>query len=272
MPRKPTTPSVADDHAAPGGAAAVDRALSLLAAFRSGDGPLALAELAARTQLYKSTALRLLASLVHARLLHRQDDGRYTLGVEVARLHGVYQRQFSLGDVVLPVLRQLVDTTGESAAYHVLQGQPPHASRLCLYRVDSPHPVRDHIKAGDVLPADRGAGALILVAYTPLPSSDGITISLKNDPVSVRIRADGYFSGVGQRLPDVAGVSAPVFGADGRIAGAITLTLPAHRHDPSHITPVVAAAQALTATLTGSLSANRNTPRAHGQVQQTAAH
>lgn len=249
MPRKPTTPSVADDHAAPGGAAAVDRALSLLAAFRPGDGPLSLAELAARTQLYKSTALRLLASLVHARLLHRHDDGRYTLGVEVARLHGVYQRQFSLGDVVLPVLRQLVATTGESAAYHVLQGKPPHTSRLCLFRVDSPHPVRDHIQAGDVLPTDRGAGAFVLMAHTPILASAGGTFELKNDPLSVQIRADGYFSGVGARLPDVAGVSAPVFGADGRIAGAVTLTLPAHRHDPGHIAPVVAAARALTAAM-----------------------
>ena len=251
MPRKSITPSVADEHAAPGGAAAVDRALSLLAAFRTGDGPLALAELAARTQLYKSTALRLLASLVHARLLHRQDDGRYTLGVEVARLNGVFQRQFSLADVVLPVLRQLVTATGESAAYHVLQGQPPHASRLCLYRVDTPQPVRDHIQAGDVLPADRGAGALVLMAFTPYASSDNGNFELRNDPVSVRIRADGYFCGVGQRLPDVAGVSAPVFGADGRIAGALTLTLPAHRYDTRHVAPVVAAAQALTARLTG---------------------
>jgi DNA-binding IclR family transcriptional regulator len=40
-----------------------------------------------------------------------------------------------------------------------------------------------------------------------------------------------------------------VFGANGRIAGAVTLTLPAHRHDPRHIAPVVAAAQALTAAL-----------------------
>lgn len=251
MPRKSITPSVADEHAAPGGAAAVDRALTLLAAFRTGDGPLALAELAARTQLYKSTALRLLSSLVHARLLHRQDDGRYTLGVEVARLNGVFQRQFSLADVVLPVLRQLVTTTGESAAYHVLQGQPPHASRLCLYRVDSPHPVRDHIQAGDVLPADRGAGALVLMAFTPHASSDDGIFELRNDPVSVRIRAAGYFCGVGQRLPDVAGVSAPVFGADGRIAGALTLSLPAHRYDTRHVAPVVTAAQALTARMTG---------------------
>ena len=256
MPRKTITPSVADEHAAPGGAAAVDRALSLLAAFRTGDGPLALAELAARAQLYKSTTLRLLASLVHARLLQRRDDGRYTLGVEVARLNGVFQRQFSLADVVLPVLRQLVTTTGESAAYHVLQGQPPHASRLCLYRVDSPQPVRDHIQAGDVLPADRGAGALVLMAFTSYASSDDGIFELRNDPVSVRIRAEGYFCGVGQRLPDVAGVSAPVFGADGRIAGALTLSLPAHRYDTQHVGPVVAAAQALTAALTGSAASN----------------
>ena len=249
MPRKPSTPALADDHAAPGGSAAVDRALSLLAAFRAGDRSLSLGELAARTQLYKSTALRLLASLVHAGLLHRQEDGRYALGVEVARLHGIYQMQFSLADVVLPVLRQLVATTGESAAYHVLQGVAPHLSRLCLYRVDSPHPVRDHIKAGDVLPTDRGAGALVLMAYTPMPSSDEGIFCLQNDPLSVQIRANGYFSGVGARLPDVAGVSAPVFGAGGRIAGALTLTLPAHRHNPSHIAPVVAAAQALTRAL-----------------------
>ena len=45
--------------------------------------------------------------------------------------------------MVLPELRALVEATGESAAYHVRQG----ATRLCLYRVDSPHPIRDHIKA-----------------------------------------------------------------------------------------------------------------------------
>jgi DNA-binding IclR family transcriptional regulator len=249
MPRKPSTPALADDHAAPGGAAAVDRALSLLAAYRADDGPLPLAALAARTHLYKSTALRLLASLVHAGLLRRQDDGRYALGVAVARLHRIYQQQFSLADVVLPVLRQLVVTTGESAAYHVWQGAAPNLSRLCLYRVDSPHPVRDHIRAGDVLPTDRGAGALVLMAYTPVPSGDGRTVEFRNDPLSTQIRADGYFSGVGHRLPEVAGVSAPVFGADGRIAGAVTLTLPAHRYDPRHIAPAVTAARTLTAAL-----------------------
>ena len=89
MPRRSAQPSLAERDAAPGGAAAVDRALSLLAAFRAGDAALTLAELAERTELYKSTVLRLLASLEHARLVQRGADGGYSLGPEVARLHSI---------------------------------------------------------------------------------------------------------------------------------------------------------------------------------------
>ena len=150
MPRKSQTESLADENAAPGGVAAVDRALSLLAAFGDGDDGLSLAQLAERTRLYKSTVLRLLASLEHGGWISRLDDGRYAVGPAVARLHRVYAQNFSLDSVVMPVLKALVQATGESAAYHVRQGR----ERLCLYRVDSPHPVRDHARAGDLLPLD----------------------------------------------------------------------------------------------------------------------
>ena len=132
MPKKAAQPSVADQQAAPGGAAAVDRALSLLAAFRLGDAALSLTDLAERTQLYKSTVLRLLASLEHAGLVQRRSDGDYSLGAEVARLNAVYAASFSLDAAVLPVLQALVAATRESAAFHVRQGE----QRLCLYRVD----------------------------------------------------------------------------------------------------------------------------------------
>ncbi len=143
MPRKARTASLADAHAATGGVAAVDRALSLLNAFRPGDDALGLAELASRTGLYKSTVLRLLASLEHARLLQRLGDGRYGLGGQVARLHTLYAASFSLDRVVLPVLRELVANTGESAAYHVRQGRAPKSrsrstrSRLLLSAITS---------------------------------------------------------------------------------------------------------------------------------------
>ncbi len=241
MPRKAQTESLADADAAPGGVAAVDRALSLLAAFRADEPSLGLTELAQRTQLYKSTVLRLLASLEHARLIQRLDDGRYALGSEVARLHSLYAASFSLDRVVLPVLREVVAATGESAAYHVRQGE----ARLCLYRVDSPHPIRDHNKAGDILPLDRGTGARILIAFDSHPPRPGGQIGSKNKALYAKIREQGYYTAVGDRLAEVAGISAPVFKADGSLAGALTLTMPVSRYREQYVKPVLQAARKL---------------------------
>jgi DNA-binding IclR family transcriptional regulator len=221
MPRKAAVASVADRAAAPGGAAAVDRALTLLAAFRGGDRSLGLSELAARTGLYKSTALRLLASLEHGRLLQREDDGRWSLGPELARLHALRASGFAIEDRVLPVLRELVAATRESAAFHVRQG----GARLCLYRVDSPQLLRDHVRAGDLLPLDRGAGARVLLAFAGGVGGGGARGRLYE-----QIRRDGVADLIGDRVADVAGISAPVFGPEGALQGALTLTLPASRH------------------------------------------
>lgn len=242
MPRKAQTESIADTDAAPGGVAAVDRALTLLGAFRAGDLALGLSELAERTQLYKSTVLRLLASLEHARLVQRQDDGRYSLGSEVARLHSVYAASFSLDKVVLPVLRGLVAATGESAAYHVKQGQGAQERRVCLYRVDSPHPIRDHIQAGEVLPMDRGTGARVLRAFG---AADQRAPPQRDRRLLAGIRQRGYYAAVGDRLADVAGISAPVFKADGSLAGALTLTMPSTRYQEKYSSAVLEAARRL---------------------------
>jgi len=236
MPKKSALVSEADRHPAPGGAAAVDRALSLLVAFRHGDDGLTLAELAQRTGLYKSTALRLLASLEHAHWLLRRADGRYVLGPEPSRLHTLYTDTYSLESEVVPALRELVACTRESAAFHVRQGQ----DRVCLYRVDSPQLLRDHTRAGDRLPLDRGAGGRVLTAY------DGASGALY-----AQIRRDGVITLSGDRVSDLTGVSAPVFGPHSRLIGALTLTLPSHRLMPHFSQAVREAAGRLTQRLGG---------------------
>jgi DNA-binding IclR family transcriptional regulator len=230
MPRKAQTASVSQEQAAPGGTAAVDRALSLLAAFQRGEESLGLQELAGRTRQHKSTVLRLLASLQHGQLLLRTADGRYRLGPGIARLYGVYASSFSLEQVVMPQLRALVQATGESAAFHVRQGD----SRLCLYRVDSPNPVRDHIRMGDLLPLDRGAGGHVLLAFA---GADG--------PRYDAIRRDGVLVLSGDRVPQLAGISAPCFDASQQLVGAVTLTMPVERLVDSHREQVLATAHSI---------------------------
>ena len=235
MPRYPTQAPLKSSAEA-GGVAAVDRALLLLAAFRTGDTALPLADLAERAQLVKSTALRLLASLVHFRLVQRLPDGRYALGPEIARLQGVYTGSFSMEAVVVPALRELVRETRETAVYHVRQGD----TRLVLYRVESPQPVRDHVQVGDLMPLGRGAGGRVISAYS------GAKGALYD-----QIRKDGFVALVGDRSPDLAGIAAPVFGATGDLAGAVTLTMPANRFRKSYVAAVKAAAREITSKLGG---------------------
>lgn len=211
MPRKSSIPSIAEEQAAPGGAAAVDRALTLLSAFQTGDTALSVTELAVRTRLYKSTVLRLLASLAHGGLLRKTPEGQWTLGPEIARLASLYTASFSLEEVVMPVIRALVAQTGESVALHVRQGE----QRLCLFRVDSPQLLRDHVRVGDLLPLDRGAGGRVLLAF------GGARGRLYE-----QIRRDGYLHVSGDRIPGLAGVSAPVWRHGTELVGALTLTVP----------------------------------------------
>jgi DNA-binding IclR family transcriptional regulator len=249
MPRKSITPSHSELNASPGGVAAVDRALSLLAAFRAGEEPLSLAQLAQRTGLHKSTALRLLASLEHSLLIERSDRGHYSLGRGVQHLHQVFQSNSSLEQAVMPALRKLVERTGESAALHARWGGLDNPQRISLFRVDSPRPIRDHHLVGDILPMTGGTGARVLMAFDPELSthqSESLTKLLK------LIRKRGFHAAIGDRDPEVAGISAPVFkrAAGERIlVGALVLTMPASRYDEKHIAVLVDAAREISSAL-----------------------
>ncbi|MDS1142463.1 helix-turn-helix domain-containing protein [Pusillimonas sp. SM2304] len=200
-----------------GGVIAVDRALSLLCAFQLGDTDLSLNELVERTELVKSTTLRMLTSLIHFGLIQKTSDGRYRLGAEVARLHNIYMTSFSLENVVMPHLRAMVEETQESASFHVRQGD----HRLVLYRVNSPQLVADQGRQGDLLPLQSGAGGRVLTAYE---SGRGAIYDA--------IQRDKVIALNGDRVPDLSGISSPVFGPGAKLVGALTLTVPTTRfHD-----------------------------------------
>jgi DNA-binding IclR family transcriptional regulator len=163
-------------------------------------------------------------------------DGLWGLGPEVARLASVYSASFSLEDLVLPEMRALTERTGESVAFHVRQGD----QRLVLYRVDSPQLLRDHVRAGDLLPLDRGAGGRVLMACA------GAKGRLYD-----QVRRDGYVMVTGDRVPGLVGVSAPVWNAAHELVGALTLTAPEQRMQPWFVDALRHSAQTLTGQLGG---------------------
>jgi DNA-binding IclR family transcriptional regulator len=205
--------------------------------------PMGLTELAAKSRRYKSTVLRLLASLGHAGLVQRQAEGRYVLGPAIARLHASYLSTFSLEAVVMPALRLLVERTTETAAFHVRQGD----HRVCLYRVDSTQPVRLQIRVGDVMPLYAGV-------------SGDMYERIRHEQVAVM---------VGDRVADLAGVSAPVFDAAGTLVGAVTLTMPKERLSPKYAPCVLDTAREITSSLGGVFPApSAVTPTVWGELAE----
>lgn len=227
------------------GVAAVERALAILDAFTEHDRTLTLAELARRTGYYKSTLLRLAASLEKRGYLARLEDRSWRLGPAASRLGAVYQVAYDLGDVVEPVLQRLAAETGETASFNVRDGDV----RVCLYRVESTQRLRDHVRQGEVLPLDRGAGGKMLLAF-----------SGEAGPEFDAIRERGVYTAFGERDPQLGGISAPVFGAQGRLAGALTISFPVSRLDraaAARLEPVVVAHAAQISTRLGGSRALR---------------
>jgi DNA-binding IclR family transcriptional regulator len=209
------------DPAAPSnGVAALDRAIAILNAFGPHDRFLSLAELSSRTGLYKSTILRLASSLLRGGLLERLEDGRYRIGPTAFRLGGLYQRSAASADILLPIMRDLAAESGESVAFYARTGEV----RTCLYRIDSRHPLRYQVHEGDVLPLSTGSGGHVLSAFSGAPGEPYDTI-----------RRTCHFAAFGDRDPDTAGMSAPVFGPTGALIGALTLAGPRSRIDEAFV-------------------------------------
>ena len=203
------------------GVAAVDRALAILNAFEGQPEPLTLAALSKRTGLYKSTLLRLIASLQAFGYIARQPDGRYHLGPTLLRLGAAYQHANSLHDRVMPVLRDLVSQGTESPSFHVRHDS---SQRLCLFRLDSHHSTLDAVSAGMLLPLDRGAAGKVILA---LNDEQGEEFE--------RIRGRFLAVSYGERDPHCAGLASPVFGADGSLIGALSVSGPRERFDDANV-------------------------------------
>jgi DNA-binding IclR family transcriptional regulator len=194
---------------AEGNVRAVDRALVILRSFGEEDGALPLAEVARRAGLHLTTALRLLGTLESHGFVRRLPAGGYTLGPQLLVLGERFRRGLRLEDQVMPALDRLRSESRESAAFFVREGD----QRRCLFRLDSPQPVRTHARVGEVAPLHIGAHgrALVALEVEPRPAL----------PIISR----------GERLAEVAAIAAPVLDASGKVAGSIGITMPLYRFD-----------------------------------------
>lgn len=191
------------------GVEAVERALTLLGAFTSVRRTLSLHELSQTTGFYKSTILRLSVSLEKFGYLRRRADGRFQLGPACARLAAAHEAAFDYSELLQQAIKRLSALSNETVSYYIRDGE----ERVCLLRENSTRAIRHHVNEGDRLPLDRGAAGLVLLAFG---GAEGSRFE--------RIRNDGYVVSLGDRDPDAAAVSVPLFDATDHLMGALTVS------------------------------------------------
>jgi len=157
--------STADDRPGLAGASPVVRMFSLLELIASKDNLVSLQMLAAETGLPKATLHRMLTNFVAEGLLIRQND---------KRLYGTGPRLRAFSETLLmnatqhgarhAVLRSLVRELGETCNITTLSGDEV----LYLDRVETPEPLRFHLRAGSRVPVHCSASGKLLLSQMPV--------------------------------------------------------------------------------------------------------
>lgn len=206
-----------------GGVEAVDRALTILSAFREGDVSLSLSELSARTGFYKSTILRLLSSLEAYEFIARLPDKSVVLGSAISRLNSISSNTPVLEKLVRPALDELALITGETASLYQIAGD----MRLCAFRTETRHRLREHIPEGTLLPLHLGAAGHVLRRFR--------NISHTSREASELFPTDLPMTSMGERDPHSAAIAAPVYDANLHLVGALSVSGPQFRFGPEQL-------------------------------------
>jgi hypothetical protein len=102
------------------------------------------------------------------------------------------------------------------------------------------------VRAGDLLPLDKGAAGRVLASFD----------AALTDPA--KFPSQPLIATVGEREPDIAAIAAPVFGPQGSLRGALAISGPAVRFSldlvPSMSQALLKAAAELTRRLGGDSS------------------
>ncbi|MGE8690857.1 MAG: IclR family transcriptional regulator [Achromobacter sp.] len=229
-----------DESPAEEGVVAVRRAMKILEAFGVDDAHLTLAELSRRTGCHRSTVLRLARTLAMDDYLAQRPDGTWRLARAAGWLGACYQATFNIVEVVQPVLRELSVATGESATFYVREGK----QRICMARVEGPKSIRHHVRVGAALPLELGSPGRVLLAFS----------GAEGEPYE-SIRRAGYMLSLGERDAEVSSISAPVYGINWTLQGAICISGPLSRLTESvlleHKESILAAASRLSRSMMG---------------------
>ena len=218
-----------------------ERALRFLEIVAAAEDPPRVRDVAEMLELNLTSAYHLFNTLHHAGYVIRSDDGSIRLGSQINVLYEGFRRQFSSTRDLLPLVESLSKATRETAYLSVLSGD-----RLVVQlQVEAEQALRvaghgigfaghEHVRASGkavmaYMPPEACDSLLgrLLSTETPRKTS---AVRRRLGEEFVLIREQGWALDREEYQAGVCCVAAPFFGADGAVAGSVSISMPAARY------------------------------------------
>jgi DNA-binding IclR family transcriptional regulator len=230
----------------------IEKAAGILEHFVDAGAPAqSFNEILANSGMSKATTHRLLADLVKHGLLsqHAQRD-EYALG-PLARSLGILAAQdSSVRTIALPHMERIRDACGETIVIAELHGD----CVVPVVRVEGLFELRMQQEIGRRYPAYAGATGKVLLASLSDSERESYLARLRPEPLTERtltsvdalreeldaVKRLGVWVTRGERVPEAVAISAPIFGGDGEVVAAMTISGVATRFDMDRLLEGVA--------------------------------
>lgn len=247
----------------------VERALDLLECLaRSSSSWVGISELSQATGQPVGTIHRLLMTLVARRYAVRDNrTRRYALGPAFRRLAGLGLQTPDWAEIGTPLLRELVEISGETANMAVLEGN----RAVYVAQAQSTRMVRMFTELGNRVPLYCTGCGKVLLAYQPdsviaasiaetgLPRYTDTTIT---DPAQLQqelemIRQQGYAVDNGEQEEGVRCLAVPVYDSRGKVVAAVSISGPSSRLDSRRIPTLLPHLKRISAALSSALATSQ---------------
>lgn len=257
--------------ASPG--SALDRALAVVETLLEADHPIGLQEIAARLDLPRQTAHRIINQLIEAGLVQRQlDKDRIAPGPRMRRLSLDTLYYSHRTGPMHALLQELAEKTGETCNFGVLDGDKV----LLLDRVESHWSLRIHSEVGKRLEFHSSSIGKLLVAYLPkerrhrlitarpLKRYTSFTITEEADLEAefATIRRRGYSLSNQGTMLGMFSTAAPIREPGGRVIAGLACQVPLMRMslevaEQTLIQPLMETAERMQEIVAADYSSNR---------------
>lgn len=216
------------------------RALKVLEILAGSQAPVSVASVAQGIHADRTTAYRMLMTLMEAGYVHRDAASRqYRLAYKVLSLGKFLRGSDDTAEVIKASLHDISEQTSETTHYSVLDGD----ESVLLYRAKGTQRVAVDFQIGDRSPLHCTSIGKVLLAFQdvraveraiarglPRMASKTITAPDALRAELERVRAQGYAFDDLEFADDMRCVSVAVFENGGRLHGGISLSGPSSRY------------------------------------------